>query len=227
MYHWIKDRKFLGKMKRLCSDVVNQLVQEINKDDRMFVRSFLVGSGARNLFTQNGNQPIDLDYNLEIINYNYRDFSTRREIKEYIRKKFNIVLEKNDFSDCQDSTSALTTRKIHFTQGNQTEFSIDICIVKKDIYGWHRLIHNKYGNIYTDPYHWEIVRDSKGLDDRVKWLKDNDLWEEVRETYLNKKNKYLRCPYDHNHSSFIVYIESVNEVYGKYTKHTIEYSNHL
>ena len=134
MYHWIKDREFLGKMKRLCSDIVNQLVQEINKDDRMSVRAFLVGSGARNLFTQNGNQPIDLDYNLEIMDYDYYDFRNGREIKEYIRKKFNIVLEKNDFSDCQDSTSALTTRKIHFTQGSQTEFSIDICIVKQNSY---------------------------------------------------------------------------------------------
>lgn len=219
MYDWIKDKKFLGKMKRLCSDIVNQLVQEINKDDRMSVRAFLVGSGARNLFTQNGNQPIDLDYNLEIMDYDHYDFSNGREIKEYIRKKFNIVLEKNDFSDCKDSTSALTTRKIHFTQGSQTEFSIDICIVKQNSYGWYRLIHNKYGNIYTDLYRWEIVRDSKGLDDRVEWLKNNDLWEEVRETYLHKKNMYRARPYDHHHPSFIVYIESVNEVYGKYTKH--------
>jgi len=216
MYHWIKDREFLGKMKRLCSDIVNQLVQEINKDDRMSVRAFLVGSGARNLFTQNGNQPIDLDYNLEIMDYDYYDFRNGREIKEYIRKKFNIVLEKNDFSDCQDSTSALTTGEIQFTQGSQTKFSIDICIVKQNSYGWHRLIHNKYGNIYTDPYRWEIVRDSKGLDDRVEWLKNNDLWEEVRETYLDKKKSYLCCPYDNNHPSFIVYIESVNEVYNKY-----------
>lgn len=221
MYDWIKDKKFLGKMKRLCSDIVNQLVQEINKDDRMSVRAFLVGSGARNLFTQNGNQPIDLDYNLEIMDYDYYDFRNGREIKEYIRKKFNIVLEKNDFSDCKDSTSALTKEKIHFTQGNQTEFSIDICIVKQDIYGWYRLIHNKYGNIYFDRYSWEKARDSKGLDDRVKWLKNNDLWEEVRETYLHKKNMYRARPYDHHHPSFIVYIESVNEVYGKYIKHTI------
>ena len=86
MYDWIKDKKFLGKMKRLCSDIVNQLVQEINKDDRMSVRAFLVGSGARNLFTQNGNQPIDLDYNLEIMDYDYYDFRNGREIKEYIKK---------------------------------------------------------------------------------------------------------------------------------------------
>lgn len=216
MYHWIKDWEFLGKMKRSCSDIVNQLVQEINKDKRMFVRAFLVGSGARNLFTQNGNQPIDLDYNLEIIDYDCYDFSNEREIKEYIRKKLNMVLEKNSLPDCCDSTSALTTKKFHFRQGNQTEFSVDIGIVKQKSDGWYRLIHKKWGNMYTDQYSWEIVRDSKGLDGRVKWLKDNDLWEEVRETYLDKKNMYLARPYDHNHPSFIVYIESVNEVYNKY-----------
>ena len=38
----------------------------------------------------------------------------------------------------------------------------------------------------------------------------------MRDTYLDKKNMYLRRPLDHYHLSFIVYIESMNEVYNKY-----------
>ncbi len=67
MYHWIEDKRFLGRMRALCSGLVNQLVQAINNEEVLEVRQHLVGSGAKNLITQNGSQPIDLDYNLEII----------------------------------------------------------------------------------------------------------------------------------------------------------------
>ena len=67
MYHWIKDKAFLGRMKGLCGDLVNQLVQAINREGILEVRHHLVGSGAKNLITQNENMPIDLDYNLEIL----------------------------------------------------------------------------------------------------------------------------------------------------------------
>ena len=56
---------------------------------------------------------------------------------------------------------------------------------------------------------------SNMLDRRVDILKENDLWLEVRNTYLEKKNMYLHRQ-DCTHPSFIVYIESVNEVYYRY-----------
>ena len=49
----------------------------------------------------------------------------------------------------------------------------------------------------------------------MRILKAEDLWDEVRDTYLEKKNFYL-CRNDHNHPSFIVYVETVNQVYNKY-----------
>ena len=55
---------------------------------------------------------------------------------------------------------------------------------------------------------------SNMLDRRVDILKENDLWLKVRDTYLEKKNMYLRRQ-DHEHPSFIAYIEAVNEVYHK------------
>jgi len=213
MYDWITDKAFLSRMKTLCSDLVNQLVQSINASGEMEVRAYLVGSGARNMFTQNGNNPVDLDYNLEVIDCD--DFKRGREIKMFVQKCFNEVLQRNGLDDCHDSTSALTTGKIHFTTGNQTEFSIDLCIVREDEDGWYRLKHDKYGNIMSDPFRWNRVRNSRGLDNRVAWLKEESHWQEVRDTYLYKKNMYLTRG-DHDHPSFIVYIESVNEVYYHY-----------
>ena len=216
MYHWIEDKQFLGRMRALCSGLVNQLVQAINNDGALFVHQHLVGSGAKNLITQNADQPIDLDYNLEIVECSEFSINDCRAIKEYVRKKFNEVLNNNGWGDCSDSTSALTTEKRHFTKGNGTEFSIDLCIVSTDNDGcWYRLIHQKTGFAAYDRYYWNEARQSNGLADRVQRLKKNGCWLEVREAYLEKKNLYLSRG-DHNHPSFICYIEAVNEVFYKY-----------
>ncbi|MGI6782344.1 MAG: hypothetical protein ACOX56_05955 [Acholeplasmataceae bacterium] len=215
MYHFIEDKEFLGRMRKLCSDIVNQLVQEINKDDFLNVKAYLVGSGARNLITQNANNPIDLDYNLDVIESKC-DINNGKEIKDYVQKVFNEVLNRNNWEDCQDSTSALTTNKMHFTKGNQTSFSIDLAITKRDGSGnLYRLIHKKTGIVFHDEWYWNEIPKSKGLDKRIKWLKDNNKWGELRETYLDKKNMYLKGN-DYDHPSFICYIEAVNEVYYKY-----------
>lgn len=110
---------------------------------------YLVGSGAKNLIMQNANRPIDLDYNLGITRIdNWKDC---RNIKECVRKAFNTVLRKHGWNDCEDSTSSLTTEKRCFTQGNDTNFSIDVCIVCEDVDGnYHRLIHEKTGFSHYD-----------------------------------------------------------------------------
>ena len=68
MYHFIDDKDFLQRMRNLCSGIVNQLVQAINNEDFLTVEAHLVGSGAKNLETQNEKEPVDLDYNLVVIN---------------------------------------------------------------------------------------------------------------------------------------------------------------
>lgn len=217
MYHYVEDKVFIKDMKYLCSNIINQLVQLINNDSVMKVKAHLVGSGAKNLITQNSNEPIDLDYNLMIIDSEI-NINNCRGIKEYIRKQFNVILNKNGWSDCMDSTSALTTEKRHFVKGNHTEFSIDLAIVYNNRDGWYRLIHRKTGFSALDQYYWNKVPDSKGLSDRVARIKDEHLWNEVIDEYLKKKNMYLRR-LDYYHPSFNVYVETVNQVFDKYFKY--------
>ena len=215
MYHYIQDKDFQKRLKSTCSDIVNQLVQSINKGSVMTVKACLVGSGAQNLVTQNANNPIDLDYNICILDTKSIDINNGREIKEYIRKEFNGVLKINDWSDCQDSTSAITTGQQFFKQGNKTAFSIDIAITFENNLGWHKLIHEKTGLATHDRYYWNEIPDSTQLEEKVYAIKLNHLWDEVRKTYLEKKNFYLQKN-DKTHPSFIVYIESVNKIYNKY-----------
>lgn len=172
----------------------------------------LVGSGARNLILQNANEPIDLDYNLKIIRIdNYENCLYK---KECVRKAFNIVLRKHGWRDCEDSKSSITTKKHYFQRISDTGFSMDICIVYKDDDGnLNRLIHEKTGYIFADRYCWNMAPNSRDIKFKVDYIKHKGKWELVREQYKKIKNKYL-TQNDHNHPSFICYIEAVNNVYN-------------
>ena len=70
-----------------------------------------------------------------------------------------------------------------------------------------------------DTYNWTLVPSSKDIFVKAHTLKKNGHWQELRNTYLKKKNLYLKRQ-DNNHPSFNVYIESINEVYKMYCKTT-------
>lgn len=221
MYQYVTDKDFLKRLRGTCGNIVNQLVQRINRDSEMTVSTHLVGSGGRNLVTQNEKGPVDLDYNLYI---ECSEIRNEREIKEYIKTKFNEVLRSKGWGDCQDSASVLTSEWRHFKKGNKTNFRIDLAIIRKDYLGQHRLIHYKTGYVNLDQYYWNLAPNAADLEKKVTAIKSNNLWNQVRDTYLAKKNFYL-SKNDYAHPSFIVYIEAVNEVYQQVQRrHQFVYS---
>jgi len=216
MYHYIEDKEFLKRMKSHCSDIINQLVQSINNDSMLTVEAHLVGSGARNLITQNEKEPIDLDYNLCVLEVFGINPNNGQEIKNHVMNHFNAVLKRNGWGDCHDSTSALSTEFRYFKKGNKTEFKIDLAIVRENNYGWERLIHRKTGFVAFDQWYWNEAPYSRDLYEKVESIKDKNLWLEVRDLYLKKKNMYLCRGDRENHPSFNVYIETINEICYKY-----------
>lgn len=212
MYHYVEDKEFVSRMRNLCGNIMQDLCHTLKEEYDIGATFYLVGSGAKNLIMQNASEPVDLDYNLEIVRC--EDYEECRYIKECVRKAFNIVLNDYGLSDCQDSTSSLTTDKVSFREGNVTRFSIDVCIVAKDNQGnIHRLIHEKTGWISSDRYFWNIAPNSKNIMGKAKFIKENGKWQKVREQYEMIKNRYL-YQNDHDHPSFICYIEAVNNVYN-------------
>ena len=99
-------------------------------------------------------------------------------------------------------------------ENDPTEFSIDLAIVYEYSGQWYRLIHEKTGYAIRDNYYWNEVPHSNELRRKAETLKKHGLWLDVRETYLEKKNMYLKRG-DRDHPSFIIYIEAVNEVWSQ------------
>ena len=175
----------------------------------------LVGSGARNMITRNGDGPYDLDYNLLVVKADdeYRD---PRLLKDTIRNALNKAVGGKFFSDAQDSTSCLTAL-LYFKDTPNVKFSFDVAITTKNKNGnCMRLMHNK--NVYAlglDQYTWNEVPNSHQVEDKADELKKAGVWQKVRDRYLEKKEMYLSRQY-HDHPSFVVYVEAVNEVYRQH-----------
>jgi hypothetical protein len=213
MYHYLNDKEFLHKMRALSGEIMQLLCHYLKEDYDIGANFYLVGSGAKNLIMQNENNPIDLDYNLEIVRC--EDFEDCRHLKECARKTFNKCLQKYDLRDCEDSTSSLTSKLIHFITGNSTNFSIDICITVRDTKdNYYRLIHEKTGWSYNDRYFWNMAPQSKQLKKKVSYIKEHGRWELVRTQYRNIKNKYLTQNDTEHHPSFVCYVEAINNVYN-------------
>lgn len=212
MYEYVSDKPFLSRMRSLCGEIMQDLCHLLKEDYNIGTIFYLVGSGARNLVLQNQDNPIDLDYNLEIVKV--EEVEDCKNTKECVRKAFNEVLREHGWNDCKDSKSSLTTEKRYFVEGNRTEFSIDVCIVCRDSNkNYYRLIHEKTGCICYDNYYWNKAPNSSKVRKKAEYIKNHGKWLLVREQYLNIKNKYLRQS-DHKHPSFVCYIEAVNNVYN-------------
>lgn len=212
MYRYVENKALLSMVRRLGGTLMQNLQSLLTHEDGIVTNFNLIGSGAKNLVTQNENEPFDLDYNLIVVDgFDYDE----KELKETIRKAFNKILKEEGLSDCQDSTSSLTINSISFKDFPNEKFGFDIGIVTQDQYGnWFRLKHQKTGYYNYDEWFWNK---SKNLDvkNKVKKLKMSGLWKKVRYLYLEKKNMYLSRN-DKIHPSYVSYIETVNEIYKKY-----------
>lgn len=212
MYKYVEDKEILEKAHSFCSEIMNEIQEEV-RDSNIPCQFFLVGSGARNMVTQNNNEPFDFDYNLNV--YDGFDYSNLRQLKNAIINCCNRVMRNNNLSDVDDSTKSITSKPIYFTNYPDDEFSIDICIVTKDGNGnWSKLKHEKTGDTKKDKYLWNQCHNSKNYQDKARIIKKYPgWWTKVRNHYLEIKNKYLKKN-DDNHPSFVCYIEAINDIYN-------------
>ena len=199
-----------------CSAVLKQVCSML-KEKGISAQFTLVGSGARNMVTRNGDGPFDLDYNLEIIKASEEYWNDLRHLKDTIRILLDKAEKLNCFSESQDSTSCLTAL-LHFKDDPTVKFKFDIAIVSRNSKGkLCRLIHSKNAWGYgKDQYVWNEIPDSHDIAQKARRLKAEGLWLTVRDQYIDRKNMYLSRRWDKDHPSFIAYIETVNEIYYQY-----------
>ena len=178
MYEYVSDREFLSRIRTEAGEILQDLCHNLKVDHDIGARFFMVGSGARRLITRNANQPVDLDYNLEILRC--EDFEDCRYLKECVRKSFDKVLRAHGWWTCQDSTSGLTAKRQLYTITAPVRYAIDVCIVMQDDGHYHRLNHNKTGGVCNDEYYWYIAPHSRKLKEKADYIPKHGKWERKR-----------------------------------------------
>lgn len=219
MYHYFDDKEALHQMRAFSGRLMQTLCHDLKVDYDIGANFCLVGSGAKNLILQNEKEPVDLDYNLEIVRC--LNFNDCRYLKECVRSAFNKCLALHSLQNCEDSTSALTSKLIPLRPGHHTSFSIDICIIMRGSgRDYFRLIHEKTGRSSADRYHWDPAPRSTDVNRKAAYIREHGKWELVRQQYLRIKNNYLTSNDLSHHPSFVCYLEAVNHAYDEI--HTAE-----
>ncbi len=209
MYEYV-NRAEVKKYQEFCFKTLTSLCASLKEYD-IIAQPVLIGSGARNLVTRNGDSPFDLDYNLVISKMSSTYKQDLFQLKNRIMTLLNSEFDQTLFSDAKDSTSVITSI-LHFQDTPQVKFSFDIGIVIKNSQGnFCRLIHQKRGYPHGT-FTWCEVPSSSKVGEKASAIKKAGKWNDVRQRYLKLKNQYLSTG-DRNHPSFVVYVEAVNEAF--------------
>ena len=172
----------------------------------------LIGSGRRHLITRikGGNKGYDFDYNLII----ERPEKGYRYLPDVVNNDFRNAINEacrgTRFSYPEDSTSAFTIKYID-KRNSRIKYSCDLAVIyyATDDYddGYYYLKNWKDGH-----YSFELRNSSQNADWKLnEILEYTDGWSWIREEYLKLKCRNR----DENKRSYVLYLESVHNVYNQ------------
>ncbi len=177
-------RKEAKPVKEELLEIVHK-VQDLIRDEFTFKYSF-IGSSSRNMITYDtkSNVGYDFDINFEV-NDEDENYSPK-EIRSIIRDALNEVVLNYGYDYCEDSTRVLTIKQKDY-KNSKILHSCDFAIVSNNDDGTQQYIHfNKQNNNYT----WEYQGQGfDSLPEKIDWLKENGLWNDLKDYYIDKKNQ--------------------------------------
>ncbi len=208
----MKNYEYVSRAKRL--PVKRELIEIFNKvqnelRDEFTFRYDFVGSEKLNMVTCDFSSNIGFDFEVEIRVNDEDELYSASEIKHKLMNAFNNVFKSGSsrYDYCEDSTGVLTI-KVKDYYNPKIIHSCDIAIVADSYYGGQSYISL---NNEENSYYWEYDPDAFVIDDKIKAIKENDLWDEVKKLYLEKKNNND----DVNKKSRSLRAEAINEVYTR------------
>lgn len=183
------------------------MVQDLVRDN--FTFSFTpIGSSSRNMITCDAKSNIGFDFDINIeVNDDNEDFEPK-EIRTIIRTAIDRVAPRYGYKNCEDSTRVLTIKKVD-TSHSRIIHSCDFAIVYNCTDGRQQYIRFNKDNNY---YYWEYQgKGFVGLEKKMDWLKRENLWGELQDYYIYKKN----CNDNPDKHSRSIFAESINEMCQK------------
>lgn len=208
MYHYeYVSRKEAAPYKAELIEFLHK-VQDCVRDRFTFDFKF-IGSSSRNMITYDPTTNVGFDFDVNItVNDDEEEYSPE-EIRAILHNAFSRFMSAYGYNKCEQSTRVISIKVIDPFR-SRIVHSCDFAVVHEGRYGQQYIRFNKERNNYS----WEYQKQSyRELESRAEALrKDSQLWDEVLDVYLDKKN----VNNDLNKHSRSLYAETINECYRRH-----------
>lgn len=182
------------------------LVQDEVRKDFTFQYEF-IGSVARNIVTMDESSNIGYDFDINLyVNDDDENYSPQ-EIRDILRRGFDKFNRMFSYDYTEDSTRVLTI-KVKDKKHSRILHSVDFAIVYDCDDGRRQYIRF---NKKRQEYQWVYQDEPYQVEERIRLIKDNGLWQAVRDRYLEKKNDNPM-----QKKSRTLFAETINDIYTKY-----------
>lgn len=191
-------------------EILKSIQRELRENEILTFQFNLIGSAKRKLITRvkNGNQGFDLDYNIVIQQVFDEDYEDAKLLKQTFIKLIDKYFD-NSYKYAEDSTSVITIKKLNSSR-NKILHSVDFALVNyyEDDDGKERQEYVRFDK-KSHNYSWalrKVATDHRYVESLIK---ENNLWEDVKNLYLENKNKEPRK------KSRIVYYQTLETFYRR------------
>ena len=191
-----------------CKQIFDKAFKQVQKDAKAEGLTFscnLVGSAKRNMILENENEGFDCDYQL-FLQKNKKRLSPSR-IKELLIKLFDKYFP-SDFEYCEDSTTAITTKKKN--SNGTILFRYDIVILDCNQETPSIIKRNNSGHT------WCQLPKERNYPSNLAEIEGPEMWNELRELYREKKDMQFHNKGYQGRKSFQILNEAINEILQQY-----------
>ncbi|WP_026392004.1 hypothetical protein [Haploplasma modicum] len=193
-----------SKIKNDISFLIRELQKSL-KEEGVTFNPVLVGPSKENFVTRevNGTTGIDIHYNLLLQKYPDK---TAKQLRMLFLSTINNILKNKGFKNTINNYQSITVLMPDRIE-KEVIHSIDFAIVIDEKEQQDILIYDRKNS----EYFFETRESINLLDDLTYDIKNNGLWEDLRDLYLNMKN------YNDNKDirTFEIYKEAINNIMKK------------
>lgn len=203
----------LKDLKKKFKTLINKVHKYLRKNYKITFSCIPIGSGKRNMVIKQCNKNyFDLDF--QIILQSVPDEHNSNDSCKALKDLFRSVFDKfklPGFSDCEDSTQALTIKNV------KGGYGFDIVITKYDSNANFYILYNKKNTnaVNNKDYEWAIRRKMNKYQERLKCVKGAEMWKYLRDIYLKKRHEHK----DDNSANKKISYQLLNEAVVETLKH--------
>ena len=212
-FKYVPKKEYLPVKKELIN-LINLVQNEVRE---YFTFSFeFIGSASRNMITRDESSNVGYDFDVNIMVNDNDNVYSAKEIKQILRAGFDKHSKKFDYDYSEDSKRVITI-KVKDTEKSKILHSCDFAIVNDYIDG-NGYEHQEYihFNKRQNTYEWQEQPDGfYMLPEKIEWIKNNGLWQKVRDRYLNNKNTNS----EKKKKSRSIFAETIAQIYNENSQH--------